>query len=91
MAKITILSVDKRLVTVNVLWDNGLKKDDLKIPDVPVEDFSAAQAYLFNYITLVYDEVVKADEEAKRLNPVIDPAILAAVGHTFDNDGNLIS
>lgn len=91
MAKITILSVDKRLVTVNVLWDNGLKKDDLKIPDVPVEDFSAAKDYLFQYITLVYDEVVKAEEEIKRLNPVIDPMVIAAVGHTFDNDGNLIS
>ena len=91
MAQIKIVAISKRLVTVDVLWDDGLTKTGIQVPDVPVESFPEAQAYLFNYITGIYAQVKAEVDAAAYANPTPDPMALAAVGHTFDNEGNILS
>jgi len=91
MAEMKVIRVDKRTVTVDVLWDDGLQKKGIVVSDVPVESFEEARSMLNNYISGVY-QTVKAEAEREAYNnPQIDPRVLAAVGHTFDNDGNLVS
>lgn len=91
MAKMTVIRVEKRTVTVDVLWDDGLQKKGIIVSDVPVESFEDARAMLNNYISGVY-QTLKAEAEREAYNnPQIDPRVMSAVGHTFDNDGNVVS
>lgn len=91
MARTTIKSITRREVTVDVEWDDGLVATDMVVPDVPVEDFAAAQAYLLTYVTGKYTEYRAAADRAAYENPTPDPMVLAAIGHTFDNDGNVVA
>jgi hypothetical protein len=91
MAQIKITAVDKRTVTLDIAWDDGLTKTGAVANDVPVESFEAAQAYLFNYVTGLYNEVKAEADALAYANPTIAPEVLAAVGHTFDDQGNVIS
>lgn len=91
MAQVKIVAVDKRIVTLDVAWEDGLSMAGVVVPDVPVEDFATAQAYLLNYVSGLYTQ---ARAEADRMayeNPTPDPRVLAAVGHTFDEQGNVLS
>jgi len=91
MAQITVKDVDKRFVTVDIKWDDGLELKNYTISNVPVESMAAAQAYLFEHISGIYSaERAKADAEIYA-NPTVDPMVLQAVGLTFDNDGNVVS
>lgn len=91
MAQMKVVSVNKRTVVVDVKWADGLEKKGIVVPDVPVESFDAARAMLSVYIGGVYS-TMKADAEREAYNnPQIDARVLQAVGHTFDNDGNLVS
>ena len=91
MAKIKVVSVVKRTVTIDVVWDDGLSKKGLIVDDVPVEDFQLSRQKLFDYVTWIYGQV-KAEADALAYNnPTIAPEVLAAVGHTFDDQGNVVS
>lgn len=83
MATITIKNVDKRNVTIDVTWNDGLKKLDEVVSNCPVEDFTRTAEHLYAHVTGIY-QMVRA--EADRLayeNPTPDPQVLAAVGKTF--------
>lgn len=88
MATLKINSVSKRVINIDVTWDDGLAKAGLEVPDCPVEDFTQTYGYLHAYITGIYQQV-KAEADAAK-GPTIDPQILAAVGHTFDDTGAVI-
>lgn len=90
MATIKVISVVKRTVTVEVTWANGWKRT-ISLNNLPVESMADTMIALNEQITNWYNET---DQEKKRLeyeNPVIDPQILAAVSHTFDDLGNILS
>jgi hypothetical protein len=91
MATVKILSVVKRVVTVDATWEDGLVKSGLVIPGVPVEDFAQAQAYLFQAVSNAYVGERAAADAILYANPTPDPMVLAAVGHTFDDAGNILS
>jgi hypothetical protein len=91
MAQIQIVAVNKRQVTVDVTWDDGLSKAGVVINNVPVEDMAAAQDYLFAHITGIYQQERAAADAILYANPTPDPMVLAAVGHTFDDAGNILS
>ena len=91
MAQIKITGVNKRVVTVDVTWEDGLAKMGLIIPDVPVEDFAAAQTYLFSYVSGIYHQERAAADAIIYANPTPDPMVVAAIGHTFDDAGNILS
>jgi hypothetical protein len=91
MAQIKIIAVNKRAVTVNASWDDGLVKNGLVINDVPVESMADAQAFLFAYITGIYQQERAVADAILYANPTPDPMVLAAVGHTFDDAGNILS
>lgn len=91
MAQITVVSINKRRFVVNVTWSDGLARSGIEINDVPVEDFEQAHAYLTNHIIGIYAQVrAEADAEA-RANPVAHPAVLATIGKTFNELGQLVS
>ena len=76
MANITIKNVNKRFVTVDIRWDDGLELKNYTISNVPVESMADAQKYLFEHISGIYAaERAKADAEIYA-NPVIDPMVL---------------
>lgn len=89
MATIKINSVNKRLVNVNVTWSDGLTKSGLNIPDCPVESFADTYAYLYAYISGIYQSERAAADALIYNNPTIDPQVLAAVGKTFNDDGSI--
>ena len=91
MAQIKIVSVTKRQVKVDVTWESGLSKAGLLVDGVPVESFSAARQFLTDYISGIYEQVKKEKAATDYANPTPDPQVLAAVGHTFDDLGNLVS
>ena len=91
MAQIKIVSINKRAVTINVTWEDGLAKAGLVVPDVPVEDFAASQAYLFSFVTGIYQQERATASAIAYANPTPDPTVLAAIGHTFDDAGNILS
>lgn len=90
MAKIKIVSIAKRVVTVNVVWDDGLTRT-LDIPNVPVEDFDQSHAMMTEYIASQYEAALKEKQQQAYNNPTPDPRVTAAIGHTFDNDGNVVA
>ena len=91
MAQIKIVAVNKRQVTVDVTWDDGLSKAGVVINNVPVDDFAAAQAYLFAHVSGIYHQERAAADAILHANPTPDPMVLAAVGHVFDDAGNILS
>ena len=90
MAQVTIKSVVKRVVTLDVTWSDGLSATDVEVTDVPVEDFAAAQAYLFAAVSGIYNTKVAEKAAADYANPTPAPEVLAAVGQTFNDDGSLV-
>lgn len=91
MAYTKIKSIVRREVTVDVLWDDGLTATDMVVPDVPVENFDSAKGYLLAYVSGKYAEYRAAADRVAYENPTPDPMVLAAIGHTFDNDGNVVA
>lgn len=89
MAIIKIVSVKKREVAVDVTWDNGINRF-FTVPNVPVEEMAQAQAMMRDYISSMYSGVMAEEARKAYENPVIDPAILAAVGKSFNDDGTLV-
>jgi hypothetical protein len=91
MATIKINSRNKRVLNVDVTWSDGLVKSGLIIPDCPVEDFASTQSYMFSYITGIYQQERALADAAIKANPTPDPMVTAAIGHTFDDLGNIIA
>lgn len=91
MAQTKILAISGRNVKVEVTWENGWKRT-FDIPNCPTPDgFAACLPVVTAYIEGMYAGVAAeelAKEEAAR-QPAAD--CLAAVGHTFAEDGSLIS
>lgn len=89
--KIKIVSVIKRKVVVDMEWDDGLTKNGIEINDVPVESFEAARIYLTEYVKGLYKQARDEADAVLRANPVPDPLVMAAVGHVFDDAGQMVS
>jgi len=91
MAKLKILAVEGRAVTVDVTWDDDLFAHGVIVNDVPVESFEEARQYLTAYISGLYASARAEEDAAIRARLTPDPMIIAAIGHTFDNEGNILS
>ena len=90
MALIKITGINKRDVSVTVTWDD-VGTRNYTIPGVPVEDFPQAHAMMSAWISSQYDAVVQELARQAYNNPTPDPRCVQAIGHTFDNNGNLVS
>lgn len=91
--ELTIRNITGRNVDVSVTWDNEGDPilANFTVPNVRVESFAEAVEDMTKYVTAMYE-----GERNKRLaylaaNPTPDPQVLAAVGHTFDDQGNVLS
>lgn len=88
---VKINAINARVVNLNVAWEDGLIKNGLLVPDVPVEDFAKAQEYLFSYVSGIYQQERATADALAKANPTPDPMVTAAIGHTFDDQGNILS
>ena len=91
MAQTKILAVNGRTVKVEVTWEIGWKRT-FDIPNCPTQDgFAACIPTVKAYVEGMYAGV--AAEELAKIEAARQPAAdcLAAIGHTFAEDGTLIS
>lgn len=91
MATLKVLSVNGRNVRVEVTWEAGWKRT-FDVPNCPTPDgFAACLPVVQSYVAAMYEGV--AQEEAVKAEALRQPAAdcLAAIGHTFAEDGTLIS
>lgn len=90
MANIKIIAIDKRDITIEVTWANGWERTFVA-HNCPVESLDACKEYLNTYISSLYAGVEREEAEKAYANPVIPADVLAAIGHTFDDTGAIIS
>lgn len=86
-----VVSINGRTIVVDVEWDDGLSKKGLAVPESPVESFNACYTHLTNYVSGVYAQLRAEADAIAHANPTPDPLCLAAIGKTFDNDGNVVA
>ena len=91
MAQTKVLGINGRTVKVEITWANGWKRT-FDVPNCPTPDgVEACLPVITAYAEAMYSGVAAEEaikEEAAR-QPRAD--VLASVGHTFDEFGNVLS